>query len=343
MTWRPTLHRAETAVKESLRARWKTIVPQVGRFGVVLATVLMFVFFSILRPASFPTLRNVKTILGTNSVLALVATGALIPLVVGEFDLSVGAILNASAALLASLTGANLSGMQTNLPPFLAVAIVMAVGIGVGAINGILIVRLDMSSFIATLGSGTVLFGLILFLTGGTSLFLGVKPVVFKIGGGDWLGIPRVIFYALVALAVIWYLLEHTPLGRKLYAVGASAEAAALSGIRVARMKMLAFAISGGLASLAGVLEFGRVGAAHPDSGPQFLLPALAAGFLGATTIRPGWFNALGMGAAVLFLAVGVAGLQQLGVPFYVEPLFNGSSLLIAVGLSRHLIRRTNI
>ena len=126
----------------------------------------------------------------------------------------------------------------------------------------------------------------------------------------------------------------HTPFGRYIYAVGGGREVARLAGINTDLLTILAFTLSGFMAGIAGVLETATVGAAHPDVGPQFLLPAFAAAFLGATTIQPGRFNVLGTVVALFLLAVGIGGFQQLGAPFWVSPVFNGTALLIAVGLA---------
>jgi ribose transport system permease protein len=324
-----------------VRRPWRAgLIGQSGRFGLLLIAVAIFVVFSLLAPDSFPTIDNVRTIAGANSVVLVLALGSLLPLVVGEFDLSVGAMLGLASALIASLTGATAGTLTLHLDTPLAMVLVVIAGVVVGLINGALIVGFRLSSFIATLGTATVLTGVVLLLTTGTSLYIGVPPSVYAIGQGDWSGIPHVTVYAIGTVIAIWYVLDHTPFGRRLYAIGGSPESAVLLGIKVGRSRILAFAVSGGLAASAGILEFGRIGAAHPSIGPQFLLPALAAGFLGATTIRPGWFNPIGTAVAVMFIAVGVAGLEQLGAPYWVEPLFNGVALIVAVVISQPLMRQ---
>lgn len=311
-----------------------------ARYALVAITIAIIALFSVLAPNTFPTWLNAKTILGDNSVSAILALGVLVPLVVGEFDLSVGALLGLAAVIAASLTGGGGVGLTGHLSVPLAVALTIAFTTAIGVLNGLMIVRAGISSFIATLATGTVASGIQLYITGGESLFMGVPSSLFSLGGGTLGGIPRVTIYAIVVLLVAWFVLEHSPVGRRLYAIGGSAEAAAFAGVRVDRGKVAAFAVSGAMAGVAGVLELGRIGAAHPDLGSEFLLPALAAGYLGATAIRPGRFNPWGTAVAVIFLAVGVAGLQQIGAPQWVEPVFNGTALAVAVGLSAFQLRR---
>jgi ribose transport system permease protein len=331
-TTTPTTTRTTTPFAHVLRAGS-------ARYGLLILTIGLIVVFSILEPATFPTVTNAQIIAGNNSVSLILALGVLIPLVVGEFDLSVGANLGFSTVLFAVLTGGEGGGFVAHLPVWLAFGVVVLAGGVIGLVNGILLVKFRVTSFIATLGTGTLLAGFTLFFTDGSSIFAGVPPQVFQIGSGQIGGFPLVAIYAIVIAVFFWYLLLHTPLGRRLYAVGGSQEAARLAGVPVARIRIGAFVASGVLAALAGTFELGRIGAAHPGLGAEFLLPALAAGFLGAMVIRPGTFNPVGVAIAVIFLAVGTVGLQQVGAPFWAADVFDGLALLIAVTLFRPFSR----
>lgn len=300
-----------------------------GRFGVVGVLIALIVFFTIKNSTTFPTVANAQTIAGDNSILMVAALAGLLPLIVGEFDLSIGNMLGLSSVILGNLSSHHNMGLWP------ALAITLAVGLAAGITNGLLITQFGISSFIATLGMGTILGGIVLYISGGEIIYTGLPQGLLTFAQNLWFGVPRVTWVAIAMILAIWYLAEHTPTGRRLYAVGMGRDAARLSGVRPKPLIVAAFAFSGTMSALAGALELGRVGAAHPEIGPEFLLPALAAAFLGATTIRPGRFNVIGTTVAVILVAVGITGLQLNGAPFWVEPIFNGGILVLAVGLSR--------
>jgi ribose transport system permease protein len=298
------------------------------RFGALLVLVALIFFFSILLPATFPTYENLTTILTTQDVLAILAIGLLVPLAAGEFDLSIGFVLGFTGMEVAVLTGV------LHWHPVPAIVLTLATAVLIGLINGLLVVRVGINAFIATLGVGTVLSGLTIWMSNGTVVYQGIPDLLLAIGRTQLLLLPLPVFYMIIVIIVFSYIMGHTPFGRYIYAVGGGREVARLAGINTDLLTVLAFTVSGFMAGIAGVLETATVGAAHPDVGPQFLLPAFAAAFLGATTIQPGRFNVLGTVVALFLLAVGIAGFQQLGAPFWVSPVFNGTALLIAVGLA---------
>jgi ribose transport system permease protein len=309
-----------------------------SRYGVVIFLLLLAIVFTIINTDIFPTERNLQNVFGSNSILLLTALGSMVPLVVGEFDLSVGFMIGLATVVTAILPGEFGFGL---LPTFL---ITIGIGAVIGLINGILITRMGISSFIATLGTGTVVSGVSLYASGGRILFSGIPPGLKDFSQGFWLQIPILTVVAAGFVLLLWYATEHTPVGRRLYAVGLGRDAARLSGVRADRFIIGAFVFSASMAALAGFLEVGRVGSGGPLIGPEFLLPALAACFLGATTIRLGRFNVLGTVVAVILVAVGINGLALNGAPDWLIPMFNGGVLLAAVGLSRvasQRVRRT--
>jgi ribose transport system permease protein len=212
----------------------------------------------------------------------------------------------------------------------LAVLACIASGFVVGLVNGMIVVLLRVNAFVVTLGTGTVLLGLTQVVTNGETL-QGVPQQIQTIAGHLVLGIPLVAYYGFALALVLWYVYEHTPLGRYLLFVGGGRDAARLTGIPVRRLRMGAFVAAAAICAVAGVLLAGQIGAEDPSIGATYLLPAYAAAFLGATTIKPGRFNALGTVIALYLLATGITGLQLLGAPFWVEPLFNGVVLTVAV------------
>jgi ribose transport system permease protein len=299
--------------------------------GVLLAFI---VFFSLAEPSTFPHVDEFKTIVSTQSVLAILALGVVIPLVVGEFDLSVGNNLSFTAVLSAVLVSHGMGVLPAILVSLLA-------GAAIGVINALLIVGVRISSFIATLGTGVLLAGFTTWVSGGVTVFEGIGPSFTNLGNEDLFNfLPIGGLYVIVLAIVLWYLLERTSLGRQLYAVGLGRQAALLAGIRTNRRIVLAFVLSGIVAAAAGVLHTANLGSASPGVGGSFLLPAFAAAFVGQTTIRAGRPNIPGTIVGVFLLAVGISGLQLMGAPSYVSELFNGSALIVAVGLSRLGARR---
>jgi ribose transport system permease protein len=296
------------------------------RLGVPVLLLVLIVVFSIALPHTFPTTRNMSGILSTEAVGLFLALGGMIALICGEFDLSIGFVLGFSSMEVAVLT----INHGTNV--WLASFITLLTALGIGLVNAFLVLVCRISSFIATLASGTVLSGITLLIASNTIVTGTLSDSFIKLGNGGPAGIAPGVFLAVGAAIIIFYVLEHTPVGRRLEAIGQGRDAARLAGVRVNRLVFMSLVASAGIAGLAGVLNTATQGSADPSIGPGFLLPALAAAFLGATTIRPGRFNVIGTVLSVLLLAVGVNGLSQLGAPQWVAPVFNGGVLLVAVG-----------
>lgn len=304
------------------------------RYMLALLLLIIVAAFSLAVPDLYPTATNLRTVLGNQSVLAVAALAALVPLVAGQFDLSIGAIVG-----LASIaTGAALSDYGLSIP----IAVLVAVGIGgaAGCANGLLVAGLGINPLIATVGTASILTGLVELYTKGQAIVDGIPESLTSIGTGISLGVPRAVFIAAAIALIVWYLLAHTPFGRYLEAVGSNAAAARLVGLQVDRLIMGSFVAGGLLAGAAGALNVARSGVADPTSGPEFTLPALAAVFLGATTLHPGRFNVPGTILALFFLAASVTGLTFLQLGTWVQPVFNGTALVVGVGLSVIIARR---
>jgi ribose transport system permease protein len=304
-----------------------------ARYALPFILVVFVVLFSLLKPDTFATTSNFKTILSQQSVLAVLAIGAMLPLVIGQFDLSVGAVLGVAAILVTGLTG------KSGLPMGVALVIALAACLLIGLFNGYLVAHIGINAFVATLATGTLLGGLVLWYTDGNVIVEGIPKSLTDIGQSEIAGIPLPIIYVLVIALIVGYVLRMTPVGRYLYAIGGSQEAARLSGVNVRRLSLLTFAAASLLAGVAGIMLAAKLGSGNPTSGPPYLLPAFAACFLGATAIRPGTFNVTGTVCAVFTIATGTTGLELLGVPFYIEPIFSGVVLIIAALATRYLQR----
>jgi ribose transport system permease protein len=243
-----------------------------------------------------------------------------------QFDLSAGFNVGISQVLAIGLQG-------QGLPWWAAILAVLAMGAVVGLVNGILVTRVKIDSFIATLGTGTVLYGLNAWYTGGQQVLANLPDSFLSLSGTIWI-IPAPAVYVLVVSLALWVVFEYLPLGRYLYVLGASTRAAELNGISAKRYVTYGFVAAGVLAAFAGIVLQSQLQVGQSSVGQEYLLPAFTAALLGATSIRPGRVNVWGTVLAVAVLAVAVAGLNQLGAPFFVEPLFNGAMLILAVGLA---------
>ncbi|HEY1296055.1 MAG TPA: ABC transporter permease [Chloroflexota bacterium] len=302
-------------------------------YGLLILAVLLLVVFSLLLPRTFPTQLTAAAILQETSTVALLALGQTIVIASGNFDLSIGYAVDICAVLSIGL-------QRSGLPWPVVVAIVLALGLGIGLVNGLLVEYARIDSFIATLGVGTIMYGIANWYSGGRQIVATLPPAFLAINQTSLLGIPLPAWYVVVFTLLFWVLLEFLPIGRYLYGVGSNRRAAELVGVRARRYVIGAFLVSGFTTAFTGVVLASRLQVGQSSVGPEYLLPAFVGALLGATTIKPGRVNALGTVVAVLILAIGIAGLQQLGGQFFVEPLFNGSTLIVAVGLAAYAARR---
>ncbi len=334
MTESTSVVTAEAAATEMPTRRgiaWGALLHRWGLVGVLLLTVI---FFSVKLPGVFLTWSNIHDMIAAQAAILLLALAAVVVLVVGEFDLSLGATLSLTqyVALLLMTTG--------GVPVFWATMVAFAIGIAVGLANVTLIVGAKVNSFIATIAVQTVLLGLTtLVSTGNMPIFAGAPALFTAIGNTEVLFVPISVWVALGIAAVLWILLDYTTFGRTMRATGANRVAARLSGLRVTRALIVAIILASFLAACAGLLEASRTGTSDSISGSLLLMPAYAAAFLGATGSKSGAFSVPGTLVAILLVAVGVTGLQLMGAASWVTNVFNGVVLVIAVLLSQ-LARR---
>ncbi len=297
------------------------------RYGLLIVTVALAIAFSVAFPSTFPTFFNMRSMIAARSIVALLALAALCPMVTGKIDLTVG-----YGVVLWHIT---VIALQTDggVPwPFAVVITIFAGGV-LGILNGVLVEFAQIDSFIATLGTGTILYAAALWYTGGSQV-VGDLPDGFElIDTASIAGLPIGCVYVVALAVLLWACLEHTPLGRELYAVGANPRAAALNGLPVRRHILLAFAASGTITGATGVVLAAKLGIGQASVGLDYLLPALVGVFLGSTAIKPGRVNVWGTVVAMTVLAIGISGIQQTGASYFVEPLFNGLTLLLAVGI----------
>jgi ribose transport system permease protein len=302
--------------------------------ALLIVTLLIVVIFTILLPDTYLTPLTARAIIYGKSTVALLAMGQMIVIASGNFDLSVGYGMGAVYILSIVLQ------VQQGLAWPAAVVLAILAGLIIGVVNGVLVHYVKIDSFIATLGTGSVLFGLAQWYTNGRQI-IGHLPADFSnLNAAIIFGIPVPLIYILVIAIVIWVAFEFLPVGRYLYALGSNSRAAELIGIPRGRYVIGAYVASGLMMGIAGVLLGSQLQVAQSNVGADYLLPAFVGPLLGSTTIRPGRVNVWGTLVAVMVLAVGIAGIQQIGGSFFAEPLFNGATLLLAVGLAGYAARR---
>jgi ribose transport system permease protein len=303
-------------------------------YGLVILAVFLALLFSVLLPNTFPTLLNLRSIVSDKAIILILSLGVMIPMSAGRIDLTVG-----YGIVLWHILAISLQTMF-GVPWPLAVLIVLALGALMGVLNGLLVEVAKIDSFIATLGTGTVLYALALWHSGGRQI-VGVLPTEFyALNSTMVFGLPITGIYVIAIALVMWVIYEYLPVGRYLYAIGASPKAAALNGIPVRKYVMGSFVASGLLTALAGVLLASKLRIGQASVGLEYLLPALVGAFLGSTTIKPGRVNVWGTMVGVIILAIGISGIQQFGGSFWVEPMFNGVTLIVAIGIAGYAQRR---
>ena len=301
----------------------------IERFALLGAWAVLIAIFALAVPDTFLTWRTFSSMFGSQAVLVVLSLAILVPLTAGDFDLSAANVLVFSAMLVA------VTNVQLGLPIGFSIILAIGVGAAIGAVNAVFILYFRIHSLIITLGVGTFLQGLTLWMSrsrtiSGISMDL-VEVVVIQ----RFFGIPLAFYYGLALALIMWWVLEYTIAGRKLLFVGRGREVARLNGVKVDRVRVVSLMASSTLAAIAGVLYAGMTGSADPNSGTGLLLPAFAAAFLGATTLYPGRFNPLGTLLSVYFLITGITGLTMMGADAFVQSLFYGGALVVAVSLSQ--------
>jgi ribose transport system permease protein len=301
-----------------------------SRGGLLFAFAVAVLAFSLARPHTFPTADNARSILLQSSAPMILACGLTILLVLGDFDLSIGAMLG--------LGGASAVAMMAlhHAPWGVALLVGLGIAILVGLVNGFIVAYFGASSFITTLAMGTVLVGVEFAFTSQKTIYEGVAQKYLDLGQSTpfW-GVNAQVWIALGVAVVVWILLEHTELGRFFHAIGGNPDAAFFSGIAVRRLRVIGFVLVAIAAAAAGILITAQAGSSSPQAGIPYLLPAYAAAFLGSTSFRPGQFNVPGTVIATVFLQVVQTGLQMLQLSTSYINVVQGAILIVAMLLSR--------
>jgi len=309
----------------------------VRKIGALYVLVLICVIFSFWAPATFPTVATVKQVLDSNSVTMLAALALVVPLAARTFDLSFAYTMSLSGCTSAYfVVSHNMSVLEASVLGMLAALLI-------GVVNGFVVVVMRIDSFIGTLATGSLVEAFITFFTNDTSINSAKLAGGFSdLGQYSFAGITWQVVYALVLAAGLWIFMEYTATGRRLYAAGFNPEAARLANIRVNKLRFCSLLVSATIAGFAGLVLASELSSGSPSAGTDYLLPAFAAVFLGATQFKSGRFNAWGTVLAVLMLGTGVVGLGLANAPSWAADMFTGVVLIAALavtGLQRRRVR----
>lgn len=299
----------------------------VGRYGALMLLVLLVLVMSVLEPSTFATTSNLINVLNQSALASIIAIGLTFTLVAGEFDLSISNV--------ASLTGVACCTLMADrgLPLPLAIVAAMAMGAVVGLTSGLVVTRLGVNALVATLGIGTVAVGINYSIAEGLPVSVPDPDSLLDLSLGRFLGIPYPIYMMALVAVLAWLLLNRTVLGQSMQAVGGNPVAAALSGVRVDRVRVIAFVLCGTLAGLTGILLASRTGSAAVTAGDSYLLSSFAAAFFGSAVLRDGQFHILGTIIGVVTVSVGFNAIALLGMETYWQYLFQGLVLIVGVGV----------
>lgn len=293
-------------------------------YGTIFAGIIITIIFSILRPSSFATLGNLVNISRQISLLVIIGIGATLVMSIDEFDLSVGAIASLGGVLAARLAVNGVNIVLSFLIP-------MGIAFLIGFVNGWIVTRFKVLSFIITLAMSTIIGGFTFWFTGGATIFENIPRVFKYVGSKNIVGIPMLTIIMLLVTLLFWFIMRHTSFGRKLYAIGGNEVASQVSGINVKKYKILTFALCSMLAALTGILMSSRLGSAHPNAGDGLFLQSYAAVFLGRTIFKEGVPNIWGTFVGAAILGILANGLTILQVPTFMQDLLTGFIIIAAV------------
>lgn len=304
-----------------------------AEYAIIVIFIVLFVVMSIFAP-NFFTGNNMVNILRQVSISGICAVGMTFVMLTGGIDLSVGAILGVSGVLTAMM-------MLKGVPSLLASIIALALGVVIGGITGAIIHYIEIPPMIATLGTMTSLRGVAYLITGGTPVF-GFDESYSKIGQGHVGVIPIPVIILAIVYAIGIFVLSKTKFSRYVYGIGGNQEVARLSGIKVARVKIAVYAISGFCSALAGLVMLGRVNSGQPRAGESYEMDVITAVVLGGVSLNGGVGNLSHVIFGVLIIGVLTNGMTMMAVDDYWQRVVKGLILLLAVSFD-HYIQKKNI
>ena len=319
-------HDSTAAAPRKGMPRW--LGNALSRYALLLVWALVAGFYMLRMPGLFATHATFSSIFGSQQVQVFLAMSVLVTSVAGEIDLSVASVMGITSTAIPVL--ASQHGVSLPLACVIGVGIAMLAGL----VNAFFVVIMNVSSFVVTLGMGTLLIGVAQAISH-TQVVSVQSTGLAKISLQPVFGMPVSFYYGILLALLIAYVMACTPFGRAVVFVGANREVARLAGIRVNRIRFASYIVGSLLAGLAGLILVATVGGFDSSTSMTFLLPALAAVFLGTAVMQPGSFNAIGTMVAIYFLETGIFGLQLLGYSGWVQNVFYGAGLVVAVALAK--------
>lgn len=306
----------------------RVLLNALSRFGTIIALIALVVTFSVAGGSLFFASSNVIEIFSSVAITGVIACGLTIALATGVYDLSVGFV--------ASFAGVLVTGLMSSqhLSVVKAIIITLFASAAIGLVNGLIVTKARVTSFVATLGTGTIVVGLNYAYSSGVSVVGGVPDSFTNINLRRIASIPLPVYIMVAVAIVLWILLNRTVLGQNVQAVGGNPGAAHLAGIRVDRTRILALIISATCAGAGGILLAAKLGSGQTTGADSYLLTAFAAAFLGSVALREGEFHIVGTLVGILIVGVGFNGLAITNAPPFYSNVFNGGVLIGAVALS---------
>lgn len=307
-----------------MKEKTKTFIQ---KYGTIVTLMLLIVIFS-LTTDTFLEPRNLLNIVAHISMLMIIATGLTVCMVPGDFDMSIGSVASLSGIFFSSL-------VLRNIPLIPSILIVLLMGALFGLTAGLLVTKIRISAFIATLALGQVATGINFMYTRGQEVFGDFSRGFLSLGQSKTFGIiPNQVLIMIGIVLIFAFIMEKTKIGRYMYAIGGSSHASYLSGIKVNLYRIFGLMISGGLAAFTGCILASRLGSGQPTAGDSYLMDAIAATYIGMTTIKASRPNIIGTLIGVLFIGVIENGLVLIGVSYFFQYIAKGVIIILAVALS---------
>lgn len=315
----PTIAQAKDAASGRARKDWML------KYSTLFALILLFLGFA-LTVDRFLTTTNLLNIVQQISMLTIVGAGLTFGFAAREMDLSVGYMVGLAGILVPLM-------LISGVPLPLALLGGIAAGVLVGAVNSALVTLVGVPSLIATLATGSILYGINFLTTGGRAIYGGLPETYLWFGQGQLFGIPVLAYAMMLFVVLAWFLMERTIFGRYIYAVGGNLKAAELSGVNGRFYRAAALVVCSLFAAVAGMLLAARLGSGQPNAGERYLLDGLATVFIGMTMFRPGTATVTGTFFGALFIGVINNGLNLIGMDTYIQSIVKGLIILVAVAI----------
>jgi ribose transport system permease protein len=322
--------------------RWYRVYEKIGFLPIIL--VVLVVLMGLLVP-HFLALQNIFNVLRSSSYLVIIAAGQMLVLIVGGFDLSVGAVV-ALTSVTSAMAMAGLKHTFPNNPEAIILIGVLAglgSGLAIGLVNGLTVAFLRISPFMVTLGTMSIATGLALLLTNGIPVYGMPQIYVDEFGRGLWLELPSAVYLAIGIVALVWVMQNFTRVGRYIYAIGGNFQAAIVSGVRGKTYLIVAYATCSMLASVTGLALTAQIGSGQAVISSQLTLESIAAAMIAGVSLKGGVGRVEMVALGAVFLLILTNAMDLLRIDTRIQTIFLGVIVVLAVALDEMAKRRTII